>query len=169
MPSVDLIKILNLLIPGFVAAWIFYGLTAHPKPSPFERVVQALVFNIIIQPIVFLAGATLQAIGNVVSIGPWTVHSETATSVLVAVAIGLLFAGLTNSDVVHGWLRDRDWRFRKADDHAQRGWKWTMNSAFPSEWYSANSRRSQYVVLHLAAGRRGEVCGAARGPAPARG
>ncbi len=45
LASKELVGIISYLLPGFLAAWIFYGLTAHPKPQPFERVVQALIFT----------------------------------------------------------------------------------------------------------------------------
>ncbi|OWO67359.1 hypothetical protein B2J67_20175, partial [Vibrio cholerae] len=48
----DVITILQYLLPGFVSAWVFYSLTSYPKPSQFERVVQALIFTIFIQAIV---------------------------------------------------------------------------------------------------------------------
>ncbi len=45
LPSSEVLKVIYALLPGFVAAWIFYGLTAPPRQSPFERVVQALIFT----------------------------------------------------------------------------------------------------------------------------
>jgi hypothetical protein len=33
--SAELVSVLYLLLPGFTAAWVFYGYTAHKKPSPF--------------------------------------------------------------------------------------------------------------------------------------
>lgn len=43
--------LLLFLLPGFLSAWIFYGLTAHPKPSQFERTVEALVFTFVVKGI----------------------------------------------------------------------------------------------------------------------
>ena len=42
----DFVTLLQYLLPGFVAAWIIYSFTSYPKPSQFERVVQALIFTI---------------------------------------------------------------------------------------------------------------------------
>jgi len=42
----DFVTLLQYLLPGFVAAWVFYSFTSFPKPSQFERVVQALIFTI---------------------------------------------------------------------------------------------------------------------------
>jgi hypothetical protein len=47
--SPDILNLIYKLLPGFLSAWVFYGLTAHPKASPFERVVQALIFTVMIQ------------------------------------------------------------------------------------------------------------------------
>ena len=45
--SGEIVGVLSFLLPGFVAAAIFYSLTSYPKPSPFDRVVQALIFTVI--------------------------------------------------------------------------------------------------------------------------
>ena len=47
LTSNEIITILLFLLPGFVTAAIFFSYTSHLKPSPFERVIQALVFSII--------------------------------------------------------------------------------------------------------------------------
>ena len=36
------IEVLNFLVPGFIAAAVYYGLTSAPKPNTFERLIQAL-------------------------------------------------------------------------------------------------------------------------------
>ena len=64
-PSSEVIKVIYALLPGFIAAWVFYGLTAHPKLSPFERTVQALIFTGIIQALVLVIRETLLLLGNV--------------------------------------------------------------------------------------------------------
>lgn len=152
--TTDIVTTLNLLLPGFIAAWVFYGLTAYLRPSPFERIIQALVYNIILRPFVLAIGAMLQFAGKWYSLRPWTVESELTTAVILAFPLGAVVAGFANSDVVHRWLRERDGLLQRVDPYALRNWIWTWNNAFPSEWYSALSRRGQYVVLHLADGRR---------------
>ena len=155
MPSVsnDLIALLNLLLPGFLAAWVFFGLTAHPKPTPFERVIQALVFNLIIQPFVFLTRFFFAWVGEWFTVGYWSIHSETIASVVFAFLVGLVISGMANNDSAHRWFRGRNWRLGKRKELDQ--WIWTLKTSFPSEWYSALSRqRSQYLVLHLQGGKR---------------
>ncbi len=41
----EIVAALTFLLPGLLAAVVFYSLTSHPKPSEFDRVVQALVFT----------------------------------------------------------------------------------------------------------------------------
>ena len=43
------IDVLNFLVPGFVAAGVYYGLTVAPKSNTFERVIQALIFTVVIE------------------------------------------------------------------------------------------------------------------------
>ena len=45
----DVVSLLYFLLPGFLAAWVSYGLTAHPKREAFERVIQALIFTVIVR------------------------------------------------------------------------------------------------------------------------
>ena len=47
--SGEVVGVLTFLLPGFVAAAVFYSLTSHPKPDAFDRVVQALIFLITYQ------------------------------------------------------------------------------------------------------------------------
>ena len=44
--SSEVVSVLTFLLPGFVAAAVFYSLTSHPKPGAFDRIVQALVFGV---------------------------------------------------------------------------------------------------------------------------
>ncbi len=83
----DFVVLLTYLLPGFLAAWVFYGLTSHPKPSQFERVVQALIFTLIIQTLVPPCQWVLESIGTVWSIRPWDRTSEGLTSVVLVVFV----------------------------------------------------------------------------------
>ena len=64
----DVIQILQYLLPGFVATWAFYGLTAHEKATPFERVVEALIFLVPVQVGVLILEA---ATSFVFGLGNW--------------------------------------------------------------------------------------------------
>lgn len=132
----DLIPLLNHLIPGFFAAWIYYSLTAHEKADAFERVIEALIFTTLIQVIVVPLQWLLLTLGNVVVLGNWTETSRLAISVVIAIVLGIGAAWASNHDLPHSWLRE---------------WGWTKRTSYPSDWYAAfdSSPEPQWVVLHL--------------------
>ena len=97
--SSETVKVLAFLLPGFVAAAVFYSLTSHPKPSQFERVIQALVFTAIAQGITLLVFS----------------HATLGVSLLVAAVLGLAFALVSNHDCIHRVLRKI--HFTKENSH----------------------------------------------------
>jgi len=138
--SNEIISVLTYLLPGFVAAWVLYGLTAFPKPSQFERIIQALIFTIIIQGIVNLIKIiSLQIGSNLFCIGRWTSDINLVLSVFVAIIMGLVFTYYANNDKFHSLLRK---------------FKITQLTSFPSEWYGSFCKNKTFIVLHLNDGRR---------------
>lgn len=135
----EAIKLLTYLLPGFTAAWLFYGLTSHQKPSQFERVVQALIFTFVIQVFLQPLKWLLLMAGRIVSIGPWGEASELFMSFSLAIALGALVAYFTNNDSFHKKLRQ---------------FGFTSRTSHPSEWFSAFTDHVTYVILHLKDGRR---------------
>lgn len=135
----DIIKLLQYLLPGFVTAWVFYSFTSYPKPSQFERVVQALIFTIFIQAIVFLLEKTYNLLPNFFNFGIWSNNANLVCMLLVAIFIGILFSYFANNDKFHKLLR----RF-----------KITKETSYASEWFSAFADNITYVVLHLEGERR---------------
>ncbi len=128
----EVVSVLVFLLPGFVAAAIFFSLTSHPKPREFERVIQALIFTLIGQAII--------AAGLLIGVPPLDRGWELLVPVLIAVAIGLISAGVSNHDLAHRVLRYLGF---------------TKETSYPSEWYSAFARNPDcYVVLHLKGERR---------------
>lgn len=128
--SSEAIGILMFLLPGFLAAAIFYSLTSHPKPDAFGQIIQALIFTVIVQA----------AVQVMVAILPHTKNWKLVASVLIAVISALIAVYFSNNDKIHSILR---W------------FHVTKETSYPSEWYSAFSRHSDcYVVLHLKEGRR---------------
>lgn len=137
--STEIVGVISYLLPGFLAAWVFYGLTAHPRKSPFERIVQALIFTAIAQGLTTLVCWALEWAGQWYAIGEWTKEVALVWSLVNATALGLLFALFANKDWFHGALR---WMGA------------TTRTSFPSEWFSAFHRDRRYVILHLEGGRR---------------
>lgn len=135
----NFVHLMTYLLPGFLAAWVFYGLTSHPKPSQFERVIQALIFTFIIQTVVPGIRWFLELIGRLIVLGSWDAAAESATSFVLAMIFGSILAYLTNADKFHKLLRVA---------------KLTSRTSHPSEWYAVFVEKVTFVVLHLKDGRR---------------
>lgn len=141
--SSEIVGIIFHLLPGFIAAWVFYGLTGYQRDSPFERVVNALILTVIIQVLVFAARQLLFVIGVEFAWGTWTEEVALTWSVGLAFMVGVGLAFGANNDLPHRWLRRK-----------RPGLRLTTNTAGPSEWYGAFAGNRRYVVLHLSDGRR---------------
>ena len=141
IPSQMIIDVLTFLLPGFISAAILHSLTPAPRPIPFERVVQALIFTIVIQ--VGTSGVETGLIGigaRFVSIGVWSEQTRIAWSLVLAGLLGVVLAWIENTDQLHS-------RLRKLGI--------THQTSFSSEWYGALSQaRGGYLVLHLSGERR---------------
>ena len=133
----EVVGVLTFLLPGFIAATIFYSLTSYPKPGAFDRVILALIFTVVGQAIV---AAILTIDDTIIEILRWTRNLELIFSVLVATILGLTASYVSNRDTLHRILRRLDI---------------TKETSYPSEWFSAFSRHHGcYVVLHLKGQRR---------------
>ena len=141
------------LLPGFVSAWIFYGLTPHKKPDKFERVVQAFVFTFISQGIVaavrfvsVAAGFALRRIAPQAPLFEWSADGGLIWSLLIAVALGFILVYYANNGKFHRWLRNRNISNR---------------TSHPSEWYnilkSACHDERRRILFHLTGNRRLEA------------
>jgi hypothetical protein len=138
--SKELIDLLTYLLPGFIAAAILYGLTPSPRPQPFERIVQALIFTVFIQVLVLATrGVSSWVADHYFSLGAWTEQTRLVWSVVLAIALGLALARCSNFDTMHRVLR----RLRI-----------TYQTSYSSEWYGVFAKSTGYVVLHLSGERR---------------
>lgn len=128
--SQQIIAILQYLLPGFLAAWIFYGLTSYAKPSQFERVIQALIFILFIRVSVFI-------VGELFSQRYWM---EEVLPFVFAVVWGVVFAVVANNDWLHKLLRKI---------------RLTTRTSYQSEWLqSFEGYGTSYVILHFRDERR---------------
>ena len=133
----EAVAVLVFLLPGFVAAAVFYALTSHPRPGEFARVVQALVFTTVGQA---ATGAIRWLTGLLWPGWERPAGLELAVSVTSAVVIAGLTAAAANHDVAHRLLRRMGV---------------TRETSYPSEWYSAFAEHPDcYVVLYLKSDRR---------------
>ena len=87
--SKQVIDVITYLLPGFVAAWIFYGLTAFSIPSQFERVVQALIFTVFIQSFTVIERWITFITGRLCVLGTWTSDIELVMTLINAIMFGL--------------------------------------------------------------------------------
>lgn len=137
--SKDILTLLNQLLPGLVTAWVIYGLTSHPRPTQFERVVQALIYSFFIGALVAFEEKALLFAGRFYAFGYWDKSAELFASSLSALGLGLIISFFSNNDTFYKFARDKGF---------------TTRTAFPSEWYGAFSQHPRYTVLHLRGGRR---------------
>ncbi|OPY17081.1 MAG: hypothetical protein A4E74_01524 [Syntrophus sp. PtaB.Bin075] len=135
----DFVAFLQFLIPGFIAAWAFYSFTSFPKPSQFERVVQALIFTIFVQALIYIIKAAFLSIGEKWTYFEWNSNSALIWSIVSAILLGIIFSYFTNNDKMHKLLRK---------------WGITRETSYPSEWFGAFLKNITYVVLHLEGERR---------------
>ncbi|MDB5851092.1 MAG: hypothetical protein JWP29_4844 [Rhodoferax sp.] len=137
--SKDVVALLQYLAPGFLVAWVYFGLTSHEKPSQFERVVQALIFTVVIQALVVCEREALLLAGRVYSLGTWTADSTLYASLVTALISGLLLSAVDNAEVFHRWARHL---------------KISNRSGQPGEWAWTFSLFKTRVELHLKDGSR---------------
>ena len=124
------IQVLLFLLPGFVAAALYYFLTSYPKPNDFGKIVHALVFTAIGQSAWIIVEWLFPISGG------WGIP----ISVAAAAASAVIIVGVANNDLVHKFFR----------------WiRFTKENSYPSVWYSSFSRNTDcYVVLHLTHNRQ---------------
>ena len=134
--SSEIVSVFIFLLPGFVAATVFYSFTAYPKPNEFGQVVQALAFTMAGQ----LIAGSIQLLATALGAqAPWHTSLEIIVPTISAVAVALIAAYLSNKDLTHK-------AFRRIG--------LTQESANPA-WYSSFTNNADcYVVLHLKDERR---------------
>lgn len=135
----DVLTVVTHLMPGFLTAWVVYGLTTYTKPPQFERVVQALIYSFIVNGVVAILELLFLFAGGVVTLGVWNKSSELIASTVVALVLGLVLSYYMRTDSF----------FRLA-----RSLNLTSRTPYPSEWYGAFATKPRYLVLHLTGGRR---------------
>lgn len=130
--SSEIVSVFVFLLPGFVAAAVFYSLSSYPKPNEFGQVVQALVFTMVgqiialsVQQLTILLGASR----------PWPTTLEIIVPTISAVVFALIVVYASNNDIPHRLLRLI---------------RLTRENSYATEWYYSFVRNDNcYVVLHL--------------------
>ena len=137
--SKDVLSLLTQLMPGFLTAWVVYGLTTYTKPVQFERIVQALIYSFIVNTLVSILRQILLFAGKFMPLGAWDHSVELIASASVAIALVILLSFFMTNDAFFSLAR----RLRL-----------TSRKPYPSEWYGAFATKPRYVVLHLEGSRR---------------
>jgi len=137
--SADVAALIQYLAPGFIVAWVYFGLTSHTKPSQFERVLQALIYTAIVRALVMIVEKASGIPGEISMRLPSNTDASLITSIVTAVSVGVLAAATTNHDLVYVVLRRLGL---------------TTRTAHPCEWFGIFSTHAQFVTLHLDDGSR---------------
>ncbi|MCX7111386.1 MAG: DUF6338 family protein [Proteobacteria bacterium] len=137
--SKDVLTLLTQLMPGFLTAWVVYGLTTYTKPIQFERLVQALIYSFIVNALVSILEKIFMFIGRFINLGVWDNSAELITSTFIAVSLGIVLSYFMSNDSFFGLARRLNL---------------TSRTAYPSEWYGAFATNPRYIVLHLEGSRR---------------
>lgn len=149
----ELVDVIQTLLPGFLSAWVFYGMTAYRKPNTFERTVQALIFSLFVQILTAGVRELICFLSRCTQLETWwSDEIQLACSMFLAILLGAFLAVLANNNTIHRLLICRNWRFQRTDHN--RSWTWTKQSAYPGEWYRAFNEGPLWVVLHLNDRRR---------------
>lgn len=141
--SSEVLNVLTFLIPGFITAWVVFGLTSATKPTQFERIVQALIFTAVISAAFdVIAGVLLK------TCPAHFIEYRLAYSIAMALILGVGYSWLINHDLIHKALRTIGL---------------TQRSALSNEWNFTHSKLTRnWVVLHMKDGKRlfgfPEVC-----------
>jgi hypothetical protein len=137
--SSDILALLYRLLPGFITAAIVYNFTPRTKGGAFERVIEALVYTLLVQILVAPTKWLLLWAGQSWPIAQWTDSSAMTVAVLWAVVLGCFMAR---------WLNREEYPAVLAKLLG------SSRTPLPSEWYNALKHNSRWVVLHLHDGRR---------------
>lgn len=157
--SSEIVGLIYQLLPGFIVAWVFYGLTSYIKPAAFDQIVQALIFTVIIKVLLIASKFSLLFIGRYYALGKWSDNLELVVSILISIIFGVFVSWCVNNDFPL-------WLFRKDGIGRYTGIKGlpvkllskfnlTEKTLHPTEWYSFfNKIENEYIVLHLIGERR---------------
>ncbi len=138
--SKDIFSLLTQLMPGFITAWVVYGLTTYSKPAQFERIVQALIYSFIVKALVSLCKITLLYAGKFIQLGYWEESTELFASVSIGIILGVILSFFMTNDCFFSLARKLGL---------------TTRTVFPSEWYGAFAAgEPKYIVLHIDGERR---------------
>lgn len=100
--SSEIVSVFIFLLPGFVAATVFYSFIAYPKPNEFGQVIQALAFTMVGQ---LIAGSIQLLAAELSAPETWHTSLEIIIPTLSAVVFALVAANvLSQSSNKKRWI-----------------------------------------------------------------
>ena len=118
---------------------LFYHLTSYSRPSNFEKVIQALIFTLLIQALEIVGKPYFVGTEKLWSTEAWDKSASFIFSVSAGIVLGIVFSFFANNDFIHRILRYI---------------KITRETSFPSEWFGSFLVKRTWVVLHFHDERR---------------
>ncbi len=161
--SQETVTILYFLLPGFVAATVFYLFTPHRRTTEIsERTIEAFILTGVVQFFVMMIKSLALWIGKLVALCAWTENTSLGVGLLLALLVGFTLVYCSNNDLPHKFLRELPY-----NEGLRKCWclrwlgKWldgkclTKETTFPTEWCKAfNTDDERFVMLHLKNGLR---------------
>ncbi|MFH1859834.1 MAG: DUF6338 family protein [bacterium] len=135
------LQILIFLIPGFIAATIFNVLVVRKERKEFEKIIEALIFSMLIYTIYSLVSGSSPVALNQIK-GTIT-YSYNSNSFL---CLGLLSIGIP---VILSFLITNDWHMKLA-----RGLRVSRKTARSSVWFDVFCDIRKPIIINFENGRR---------------
>jgi hypothetical protein len=128
------IKLLSLLIPGFITSYFSAFLTAsRRKESELDKIVKAFIWTVIINIIVTVLDNSIKPTI------PFQEPLRTIIAVGIALLLAIILSLLYKNDIIHKFFR-----FLRITDQ----------TAYPSEWFGTFTETKDYIILNLRDSRR---------------
>lgn len=149
--SLDFLKIIFTLLPGFISAEVFFKLTPYVKQSPFERIIQALIMTSLVKGGLVIIDYVARQNGTIIP-----VDMDIVISILLAVLLGVLLSWCANNDFPNRILRPRSCKSgcKKLFFDLMTKINLTNTGLFPNEWFSFFRDADGFAILHLSGERR---------------
>ena len=143
-------QLVQYVFAGLVASWVFYGLTPYKRPTPFDRVAQALVYTVVIQ----LSAQGVAAVADAEKLA-----DSLPLVLLLSVLLGFFLAVAANNNWPHKWLVrfPPEWLDRVPPGGKWMEWLWKITSQSTHDnnlSRAMETRKGEYIVLVLKNGRR---------------
>ena len=90
--SSEIINILKFLIPGFISIRVIDSLTPNETKKEFDLIVNALIYTVIINTLVFMVSIVCSLVGDVFVVGVWDDTVALIWSVIISILLALIIS-----------------------------------------------------------------------------